>query len=92
VLRERLGRHDEAFRNARRIADACTLDLASMITHLDAPACAGQIRLDRFSPNFERAAEIGFRNVTPMPAYGAIYDVPDDELAQLAGSRQCWTP
>ncbi|HET7701315.1 MAG TPA: DNA polymerase III subunit alpha [Candidatus Limnocylindria bacterium] len=27
VLRERLGRHDEAFRNARRIADACTLDL-----------------------------------------------------------------
>ena len=28
VLRERLGRHDEAFRNARRIADACTLDLA----------------------------------------------------------------
>jgi error-prone DNA polymerase len=30
VLRERLGRHDEAFRNARRIADACTLDLASI--------------------------------------------------------------
>ncbi len=28
VLRERLGRHDEAFRNARAIADACTLDLA----------------------------------------------------------------
>lgn len=27
VLRERLGRHDEAFRNARLIADACTLDL-----------------------------------------------------------------
>ena len=30
VLRERLGRHDEAFRNARRIADACTLDLAQI--------------------------------------------------------------
>jgi len=30
VLRERLARHDEAFRNARRIADACTLDLASI--------------------------------------------------------------
>src|SRR3954471_4447854 len=30
VLRERLGRHDEAFRNARHIADACTLDLASI--------------------------------------------------------------
>ncbi|MDQ2951503.1 MAG: DNA polymerase III subunit alpha, partial [Chloroflexota bacterium] len=30
VLRERLDRHDEAFRNARRIADACTLDLAQI--------------------------------------------------------------
>src|SRR5437867_2694434 len=30
VLRERLGRHDEAFRNARLIADACTLDLVSI--------------------------------------------------------------
>ncbi len=30
VLRERLGRHDEAFRNAHRIADACTLDLATI--------------------------------------------------------------
>jgi len=30
VLRERLARHDEAFRNARRIADACTLDLAQI--------------------------------------------------------------
>src|SRR5438094_4438754 len=30
VLRERLDRHDEAFRNARRIADACTLDLAAI--------------------------------------------------------------
>src|SRR5437867_8296885 len=30
VLRERLNRHDEAFRNARRVADACTLDLAAI--------------------------------------------------------------
>src|SRR5438034_5587114 len=30
VLRERLDRHDEAFRNARRVADACTLDLAAI--------------------------------------------------------------
>ena len=30
VLRERLDRHDEAFRNSRRIADACTLDLAQI--------------------------------------------------------------
>ncbi len=30
VLRERLARHDQAFRNARLIADACTLDLAQI--------------------------------------------------------------
>ncbi|HYK98952.1 MAG TPA: DNA polymerase III subunit alpha [Candidatus Acidoferrales bacterium] len=30
VLRQRLDRHDEAFRNARFIADACTLDLAQI--------------------------------------------------------------
>ncbi|HKW78417.1 MAG TPA: DNA polymerase III subunit alpha [Candidatus Limnocylindria bacterium] len=30
VLRERLDRHDEAFRNARAIADACTLDLETI--------------------------------------------------------------
>ena len=37
-----------------------TLELASLVTHIDAPACVGEIRLDRFSPNFERAAEFGF--------------------------------
>ena len=55
-----------------------------LIEHLQPPVGCGRIRLDRFSPNFERAHQIGFRNVMPMPAYGAIYDVPDDELAELA--------
>jgi error-prone DNA polymerase len=30
ILRERLGRHEEAFANARAIADACTLDLETI--------------------------------------------------------------
>jgi ribosomal peptide maturation radical SAM protein 1 len=55
-----------------------------LLEHLQPPVGCGRIRLDRFSPNFERAREIGFRNVTPMTAYGAIYDVPDEELAELA--------
>ncbi|MDH2352380.1 RiPP maturation radical SAM C-methyltransferase [Bradyrhizobium sp. SSUT112] len=58
--------------------------MAPLLEHLQPPVGCGRIRLDRFSPNFERAAEIGFRNVTPMPAYGAIYDVPDEDLANLA--------
>jgi magnesium-protoporphyrin IX monomethyl ester (oxidative) cyclase len=55
-----------------------------LLEHLQPPVGCGRIRLDRFSPNYERASEIGFLNVTPMPAYGAIYDVPDAELADLA--------
>ena len=42
--------------------------MAPLLEHLQPPVGCGRIRLDRFSPNFERAAEIGFRNVTPMPA------------------------
>lgn len=58
--------------------------MVPLLEHLQPPVGCGRIRLDRFSPNFERAAEIGFRNVTPMPAYGAIYDVPDEDLFDLA--------
>jgi magnesium-protoporphyrin IX monomethyl ester (oxidative) cyclase len=58
--------------------------MVPLLEHLQPPVGCGRIRLDRFSPNFERAAEIGFHNVTPMPAYGAIYDVPDEDLADLA--------
>ena len=59
-------------------------EMVPLLEHLQPPVGCGRIRLDRFSPNFERAAEIGFRNVTPMPAYGAIYDVPDQDLFDLA--------
>lgn len=58
--------------------------MVPLLEHLQPPVGCGRIRLDRFSPNFERASEIGFRNVTPMPAYAAIYDVPDEDLADLA--------
>src|SRR3954454_12918905 len=44
----------------------------------------GAIRIDRFSPNYEQASELGFRNVRPVPAYRLIYPLPDAELAQLA--------
>ena len=53
VLRERLGRHDEAFRNARRIADACTLDLAAIGPgggqQLGTKAMSGKERLPGFA-------------------------------------------
>jgi len=44
----------------------------------------GAIRIDRFSPNHEQAAELGFTNVRPVPAYGCIYPLPEPELTRLA--------
>ena len=58
--------------------------LVPVIEHLHPPVSCGRIRLDRFSPNFERAAEMGFEGTVPAPAYGAIYNVPQDELHDLA--------
>ena len=42
------------------------------------------IRLERFSPNFENAEELGFANVTPRPAYGHIYPFAAESVAKLA--------
>jgi len=58
--------------------------LIPVLTHLTPPGGTGAIRVDRFSPNFERAAEMGFHDVRPVPAYGAIYPVTGEQLADLA--------
>ena len=58
--------------------------LIPKLVHLQPPVGMGAIRVDRFSPNFEQASELGIRDVRPVPAYRSIYGLPDDELAQLA--------
>ena len=55
-----------------------------LFEHLTPPNSCLRIRLDRFSPNYNEAATIGFRNVRPMPAYGALFDVPEADLADMA--------
>jgi hypothetical protein len=62
-------------------------DMAALIpklAHLQPPEGAGAIRLDRFSPNFDQASELGFRDVRPAPAYQAIYGLGDEAIADLA--------
>ncbi len=54
------------------------------ITHLEPPQGMGAIRLDRFSPNYIRAAELGLCDVRPDRSYGYIYGRPLAELAGLA--------
>ncbi|WP_048709753.1 RiPP maturation radical SAM C-methyltransferase [Microvirga massiliensis] len=58
--------------------------LIDKITHLDPPQGMGGIRLDRFSPNFVSAADLGLCNVRPDRSYRYIYDLPESDLYGLA--------
>ena len=59
--------------------------LARLINHLPPPYSAGTLRLDRFSPNFQRAEELGYANVRPYPAYFYIYyPLSQEAIANLA--------
>jgi len=58
--------------------------LIESISHLEPPRCYGPIRLDRFSPNFTRASELGLSGVRPDRSYRYIYELPDDQLFKLA--------
>jgi ribosomal peptide maturation radical SAM protein 1 len=59
-------------------------EVAPLLTHLRPPAGCFSIRLDRFSPNFDRAEELGFRDLRPYPAYRHVYDIDDAALGNLA--------
>lgn len=49
------------------------LDLIKQLSHLPPPAGAFRISLQRFSPNYTHATEMGFDNVRPIEAYRHIY-------------------
>lgn len=62
-------------------------DMAALVpalTHLPPPTGLSAVRLDRFSPNFEQAAAMGFTGVVPAPAYAALHALPEEELRALA--------
>jgi len=59
-------------------------ELIPLLSHLTPPIMAGTIRLDRFSPNYDKAEQFGFLNVTPYPAYSYIYPFSEQSLANLA--------
>ena len=47
------------------------------------------IRLDRFSPNFVSAKDLGFCNVRPDRSYRLIYDEDETILSDLAYYFEC---
>jgi radical SAM superfamily enzyme YgiQ (UPF0313 family) len=59
-------------------------DLIPTLFHLQPPSGAGPIRMDRFSPNFVSAGDLGFNNVKPCPAYAYVYPFSDDALKNIA--------
>ena len=58
--------------------------IISSIHHLQPPEGFGPIRLDRFSPNFFSADQLGICNVRPDRSYQYIYDLPEPQLFNLA--------
>ena len=58
--------------------------LVPLITHLDPPIGEGIIRIDRFSPNFEQGASLGFKNLSPHPAYSYVYPFRPEVQFNLA--------
>lgn len=56
--------------------------LFAKLHHLHAPMGCAPIRIDRFSPYQERAAEFGIQGLRAHPAYGEIYRELDDDLLE----------
>jgi ribosomal peptide maturation radical SAM protein 1 len=59
-------------------------ELIPLLTHLQAPASCSPIRLDRFSPFFMKAEELGMERLRPKPGYYYSYPLGRKELARLA--------
>ncbi len=59
-----------------------TETLIPKIIHLYPPGAATHIRLDRFSPNFDKADQFGITEVRPYPAYRYVYSGLSDEAIE----------
>lgn len=60
------------------------LAMLPSIEFLDPPVACGPIRMDRFSPYFEKPEELGLTNVRPMAPYSFLYPFPGESLMRIA--------
>jgi ribosomal peptide maturation radical SAM protein 1 len=58
--------------------------LSARVCHLPEPSGVNVIRLDRFSPNFNEAGQLGFSRLRPLPFYEFLYDLPESARHNLA--------
>lgn len=63
---------------------ARNLAMMQQIVHLPPPSGIGPMRLDRFSPAFDRWREHGFTAIEPASAYGHVFPFPAATLAEMA--------
>lgn len=60
------------------------LAMLPAIEFLHPPGACGPIRMDRFSPYFEKPEEFGLINVRPMAPYAFLYPFPVESLMRIA--------
>lgn len=58
--------------------------LMPLLSHLAPPRFGGKLRIDRFSPNFERSDSFGFTDVKPDAFYRHLYPLDPQALQRLA--------
>ena len=61
-----------------------TTELIQKLSHLSPPQGCFPIRVDRFSPNYERWQQHGFRSIAPVRAYSHVFAAAPEDIAQLA--------
>ena len=72
------------FPNEPPDAYARMAELIPQLTHLIPPAFCIRVRMDRFSPLYNQAAEFGLDHVRAMEAYSYVYPLPVEALQNLA--------
>lgn len=60
------------------------LELLASIRFLDPPGACGPLRLDRFSPYFNKPENFGLRNLRPFKVYSYLYPFSDTSLRKIA--------
>lgn len=78
------GETAESYENLERIVP--------LVAHLQPPMGLAPVRIDRFSPYFERAEVHGLAPLRPLPAYEEVYRLPPEDLAELAYYFEPETP
>ncbi|WP_103961189.1 RiPP maturation radical SAM C-methyltransferase [Nonomuraea solani] len=58
------------------------IEQAAALHHLMPPSNATRLKVERFSPYFDRP-ELGFGDLRPAAQYAHIYDLPEAELSEL---------